>query len=217
VFARKRISFARALIASRTSDAVRVALGRRRKNMPENEPGPLAPDLPRYASHVALPPYRYIPGLNPHPRRDPRGHQYGRVEAPVAFTPASEWRRNETYRHGVDLFNHAYFWEAHEAWEGLWHAAVSDATCRDYLKGMIQCAGAMLKHHASDGELGHSLARSALALLAPIERASPDGRYMGVDLRSWLPRFAAFFALEPAAAPGSRADLVLRLATAQGS
>ncbi|TGQ49534.1 DUF309 domain-containing protein, partial [Mesorhizobium sp. M1C.F.Ca.ET.210.01.1.1] len=27
------------------------------------------------------------------------------------------------FRWGIDLFNHGYYWEAHEAWEPLWHAA----------------------------------------------------------------------------------------------
>jgi hypothetical protein len=188
--------------------------------MAATEPAPLAADLPRYAPSVPLPPYRYVPGVNHHPKRDPRGHQYGRVEAPIAFVPPGEWRQNLDYLHGVDLFNRGYFWEAHEVWEGIWHAATADVVCRDFLKGMIQSTGAMLKHHASDGELGDSLATSALALLTRVERTTPDGVYMGLDLRGWLPRFAAFFTTgarepgpRPAPAPSARAELVLRLAS----
>ncbi|MER9007639.1 DUF309 domain-containing protein [Mesorhizobium sp. M0862] len=27
------------------------------------------------------------------------------------------------FRWGIDLFNHGYYWEAHEAWEPLWQTA----------------------------------------------------------------------------------------------
>ncbi|MER9856292.1 DUF309 domain-containing protein [Mesorhizobium sp. M0098] len=31
---------------------------------------------------------------------------------------------SDVFRWGIDLFNHGYYyWEAHEAWEPLWHAA----------------------------------------------------------------------------------------------
>ncbi len=32
---------------------------------------------------------------------------------------AEEWHK----KNGVDLFNHGYYWESHEEWESLWHAA----------------------------------------------------------------------------------------------
>ncbi len=34
-----------------------------------------------------------------------------------------DWLRCRDYLRGIDLFNHGYYWEAHEVWEGLWHTA----------------------------------------------------------------------------------------------
>jgi hypothetical protein len=38
---------------------------------------------------------------------------------------------------GQDLFNHGYYWEAHEAWEGLWQVADKGSPLRAFLKGLI--------------------------------------------------------------------------------
>ena len=62
--------------------------------------------------------------LGPHPTQDERGHSYSRgEEAPALYFPPESWRENADYLYGVDLYNHGYLWEAHEAWEGLWHKA----------------------------------------------------------------------------------------------
>jgi predicted metal-dependent hydrolase len=47
---------------------------------------------------------------------------------------------------GVDLFNHGFYWEAHEAWEGLWHACGRKGVLADFLKGLIQLAASGVKH-----------------------------------------------------------------------
>ena len=49
------------------------------------------------------------------------------------------------FRFGVDLFNHGYYWEAHEVWEGLWHACGRKGTLADFLKGLIRLAAAGVK------------------------------------------------------------------------
>jgi hypothetical protein len=33
---------------------------------------------------------------------------------------------SDAFLWGLDLFNHYYYWEAHEAWEGLWQVADRD-------------------------------------------------------------------------------------------
>ena len=35
------------------------------------------------------------------------------------------------------LFNHGYYWEAHEAWEALWQSANRGSPLRAFLKGLI--------------------------------------------------------------------------------
>jgi Uncharacterized conserved protein len=107
---------------------------------------PLPPDPPpaRYSS-LGFPTYRFVPGHNPHPTRNPDGHSYG-VQRRVAarFNP-SEWRACADYLYGVDLYNYAYWWEAHEAWEGLWVAAGRHTQTGQFLQGLIQVSVAHLK------------------------------------------------------------------------
>jgi predicted metal-dependent hydrolase len=52
-------------------------------------------------------------------------------------------------KEGVDLFNRADFFEAHEAWESLWHETHGGA--RDFVRGLIQVTSAM--HHLQVGNL----------------------------------------------------------------
>ena len=84
------------------------------------------PDLPRYTQRP-FPSYRYLPYQSgatlPHPHNDPAGHSYHAEEEYLPpFTP-EDWRSCELYLYGIDLFNHGYWWEAHEALEDVWLAA----------------------------------------------------------------------------------------------
>ena len=49
------------------------------------------------------------------------------------------------FRRGVALFNAGYYWEAHEAWEGLWHAYGRRGPTADVLKALIKLAAAGVK------------------------------------------------------------------------
>jgi uncharacterized protein len=102
-------------------------------------------ELPRYAPGRPLPPYAYVPGRAPHPTSDERGHSYGVQESPPTPLAAANWQANETYLHAIDLFNRGYYWEAHEAWEGLWHMAQRQGPLADFLKGLIKLAAAGVK------------------------------------------------------------------------
>ena len=103
----------------------------------------------RYCPNRPLPPYRFVPGLHPHPTRHPAGHSYAPA-APLhgraAWDP-SAWRTLDDWLSGVDRFNTFYFWEAHEAWEGLWAAVPRDSRPARTLQGLIQIAAALLKIH----------------------------------------------------------------------
>ena len=99
----------------------------------------------RYASEKPFPSYAYLPGRDPHPTRDARGHSFGGEKKRHPYLPAESWRENEEYLFGVDLYNHGYLWEAHEAWENLWHPAKHDAEQAGFLQGLIQCTAASLK------------------------------------------------------------------------
>jgi uncharacterized protein len=101
---------------------------------------PIHPD-----SDSALPAYTHIPGITPHPLRDPRGHSFGQIH-PACPTP--DWQTLpdcELFQHGRRLFNAGYYWEAHEAWEGVWIAAGRTGLVADYVKGLIKLAAAGVK------------------------------------------------------------------------
>ncbi|HWC89822.1 MAG TPA: DUF309 domain-containing protein, partial [Pirellulales bacterium] len=52
---------------------------------------------------------------------------------------------------GLDLFNHGYYWEAHETWEAIWHASGRTGPISDFIKGLIKLAAAGVK--AREGRL----------------------------------------------------------------
>jgi uncharacterized protein len=123
-----------------------------------------------------LPPYCFIPGRSPHPRRDPKGHSYGKPEPKTGGVTPEDWRSDELYLFGLDLYNLGYFWESHEALEALWHSAV-DPVQRNFFQGLIQIAAANLKR-----KMGALSAAQALATrgLARLEDVPPI--YMGVNV-----------------------------------
>lgn len=150
-------------------------------------------DAPRYAPQFAFPPYAFLPGKDPHPRQDPRGHSYGTLEMPASDAPHPEnWRAAEGYLFGVDLYNHGYLWEAHEAWEELWHPAKrSDPVLAAFLQGLIQCSASSLKARMREPRGHLKLAELALSKLTAVADAHA-GRYMGLDLFDFIDDFRAF-------------------------
>ncbi len=102
-------------------------------------------ELPRYIPDWPLPPYAHVPGRTPHPISDAAGHSYGQVpERPMPPGPDT-WHHCRPYLRGLDLFNHGYYWEAHEMWESLWHACGRRGRSADFLKGLIKLAAAGVK------------------------------------------------------------------------
>ena len=94
---------------------------------------------PRWLPQKNFPPYAYLRGRGPHPVRDPGGHSY-QVEPILVAAEAS--LGSEAFLWGLDLFNHGYYWEAHEAWEGLWKVADRDGPLRMLIKGLIMLSAA---------------------------------------------------------------------------
>lgn len=107
-------------------------------------------DTPRFLPDVDFPPYTYVPGHTPHPVSDPAGHLFGK-EPEQAELIVDDWPRCRTYLRGIDLFNHGYYWEAHEVWESLWHAAGRTGPVADFLKGLIKLAAAGVKSLEGSG------------------------------------------------------------------
>lgn len=155
----------------------------------------------RYVPGRPFPPYAFLPGRDPHPSRDPRGHSFGAPEPPGGYFAPERWAENEEYLWGVDLYNHGYLWEAHEAWEGLWHAAKHDALQREHLQGLIQCAAACLKVAMGQPRGVERLSELGTARLEEVAEASA-GRFMGLALRDFVPRMRAFAGSAPTTPEG---------------
>ena len=100
------------------------------------------PKPPPYGRLTAFPfpPYSYVTGHTPHPLRDPHGH--GCAGPAGTVLPGA---RCEMYLWGIDLFNGGYYWEAHEAWEAVWHAADRKGMAADFCKALIKLAAAGVK------------------------------------------------------------------------
>jgi hypothetical protein len=83
------------------------------------------------------------------------------------------------------LFNHGYYWEAHEAWEGVWIAAGRAGVDANFLKGLIKLAAAGVK--AREGRVAgvqrHSRRAAALFELVRAELGGGAGRYWGLSTR----------------------------------
>lgn len=143
------------------------------------------PPVSRYAPDVPLPAARFVPGEGPRPTFDfaLRGALHG-VASPHAAAPlcAANWRNNTRFLFACDLFNHGYFWEAHEAWEELWHE-VTEARTRDLLQTLILIAAAHLKDRIGAERIATILRGRAAAR----RRGVGEGHALGVD-SAWIER-----------------------------
>lgn len=147
----------------------------------------------RYAPGRALPPYRYVPGRGPHPTADPAGHSFGHDEPVAGSSPPEQWRDNEAYLFAVDLFNRRFYWEAHEAWEAVWHTCDKRGTQGLFVQGLIQIAAALLRWHMGTERGARKLYAEGRAKLEPARREFPKS-YMGLPVATWLDELEAIFA-----------------------
>lgn len=142
-------------------------------------PGFTSDAVPRYTQRP-FPPYRYLPFRNdprcPHPRNHPAGHSYAQEEDYLPHFAPDDWATCEPYLFGIDLFNHGYWWESHDAFEAVWLAAGQKSTvCGLFIQGLIQLAGAQLKRFMDEPRGASSLTASGSAKLALVE-----GIYLGI-------------------------------------
>jgi hypothetical protein len=109
---------------------------------------------------------------------------------------------DDDFRFGVDLFNHGFPWEAHEAWEPLWFAAPRDRPERALLQGLIHAAAAAVKARSAALAVARDFATSACDYLADATAQSVvDARALATAFHAW--------GHDPAQ-PVPRIDLVLR-------
>jgi hypothetical protein len=154
------------------------------------------------ATSRRFPPYAYVPGHRPHPTRHPAGHSHGRPEAePTALDPDA-WRACTPYLEGLALFDHGYYWEAHEAWEGLWIAAGRRGAVAELLRGLIALAAAGVKVRQGAGEAAARLGARAKQRFERAQQLSGTERLAGLAFDE-LSAFAEHVARDVPRAKGS--------------
>jgi hypothetical protein len=171
---------------------------------------PREPNAMDAGDDIVFPPYAYVPrGPWPHPTSSPHGHSAGRAhqsEPPIA---TEAWSGSTAYVRGFALFNAGYYWEAHEVWEGLWHAHGRKGPTADILRGLIKiaAAGVKVREHQPGGVATH--ARRAAALFASTRRQAGPNQ-LGLVLGE-LEAMALRIADRPPHDPGSPDDPVARV------
>jgi hypothetical protein len=136
--------------------------------------------LPRY-SQRPLPQVAFVPGVSKRTDRPAAAH------ARITAVDLDALAANDELRHGVDLFNHGFPWEAHEAWEPLWFAAPRERPERALLQGLIHAAAAAVKARAGAHDAARGLVDSACAYLA---RATPTTMFDVADFAAALTAWA---------------------------
>ena len=121
------------------------------------------PPLPPRLSSCPFPPYAFVPGMHPHPVSGVGGHRY-RCDEDAGLQNSSTFHRLHFL--ALDLLNHGYYWESHEAWETIWTAAEPTTTRAAVVKGLIKLAAAGVKARqgSSTGVRRHSERAAALFL-----------------------------------------------------
>ena len=163
------------------------------------------------SSAPRLPAYSYVPGGPwPHPNRA-KDALADRDQEPClpATTLSGDPAASPMFRRGVELFDAGYYWEAHEAWEVLWHAVGRRGPTADILRGLIKLAAAGIKvrERREPGVRTHT--RRAADCFASARRQG--GRHqLGLDLDLWIARALAL-AEDPPADPGPRNAPVTRV------
>jgi uncharacterized protein len=164
----------------------------------------------RFLPDLPLPPYAHVPGQTPHPESDPAGHSFGLARPEAAPLDPARWRDSSEYLRGLDLFNHGYYWEAHEQGEALWHAAGRRGPLADFLKGLIRLAAAGVKAREGrpDGVASH--ARAAAGHFRAAGEIGPAPA--GLPLEALIERVAAS---PPCPAEGTPVVFAFTLAPAE--
>ena len=129
-------------------------------------------EIPRYQPNAPVPAAPYWPGVN---QKDPHFHILPRQSS-------SDWSSDPGYLHGIDLFNHGCYWEAHEAWEDLWLPLAPEDPLRVFTQGLIQASAALLKIRLNQPRPARSIWSRGRGRLLSIRSGQEDAFYRGIQL-----------------------------------
>jgi hypothetical protein len=106
---------------------------------------------------------------------------WGRAHSVAQPIEGERWAESAAYLRGIVLFNRGYYWEAHEAWESLWHAHGRRGAVATILRALIKLAAAGVKvREGRPGGVRTHAARAA-ALFEGV-REHLGRYYLGLDL-----------------------------------
>lgn len=130
---------------------------------------------PRYTRRP-FPDYAYLPGRDPHPTRDPDGHSHNKASPVVGEFNPERWHECEEYLYAIDLFNHGYYWEAHESFEAVWIAAGRKTRPGLFVQCLLQIGVGLLKQRQGQYHAAKRMWQSGLEKLHGV-----NGPWMGID------------------------------------
>ena len=147
------------------------------------------------------PDYAFVPGGPwPHPARAEQANPSRASTDALPPISNGDWAGSAFYQRGFALFNAGYYWEAHEMWEGLWHASGRRGTTADFLKGLIKLAAAGVKaREGRPGGVARHSARAA-ALFEKTRDATGREKYLGLGVE-WLTATANELVAKPPGQP----------------
>ncbi len=140
------------------------------------EPQFIGANIPRYTDRT-LPEYRHLPFQNAHPFLDESGHSYGEKLSPPGSFGSENWQECEEYLYSIDLFNHGFWWEAHERLKHVSIGAGRESETGQFVQGLIQVAAALLKHFMQEEQGAATLAELGLGNLQKV-----SGTYLGIEV-----------------------------------
>ena len=112
--------------------------------------------------------------MSPHPIREPHGHSFGETDdVPIDGDDVESVKA--AHHWAVDLFNFGYYWEAHEAWEAIWHAFGRGGTEANFVKALIKLAAAGVKAREGNAVGVQRHARRASELFRLVAEDSGHG------------------------------------------
>ena len=135
---------------------------------------------PRRLADLPFPAYRFVPGIHPHPIKDPQGHSFARQE-PALLDDNGPWVESSDWLFGLDLFDFRFYWEAHEVWEARWK--MLDGDDKAFLQGMILSAACLLQRHMGRERIALKSWKRAKELLHP---ALMSSQWRGIQLAQFV-------------------------------
>lgn len=137
-------------------------------------------NTPRLIPDWPFPPYLFIPGKNPHPKKS-GGYHEGMADPKADPIELNSPLTNRTFLYAIDLYNHEYFWESHVYFEALWNAHGRQGSVADFLKGLIKLGAAGVKVQVGQSKNAQEHFDRAIELLGTVQKTVGNS-YLGFDL-----------------------------------